>query len=609
MKKERLPFYLIMAVPLIVYGKLYDTGLGEFAWYSDVTQAFDMLLYYKKNAVILAGCLILLLVVSAVFRKALDFKACRSKKTALLFTPLAVYGLLALISSLLSPYGSFAVSGMMEQFESIFVIGGYLLICVYSYTYCCEGFFTAIGISCAVIGAIGTLQMFGFDIYRTAFAKWLCMPQSLRDIDLQVTVEQGRTYCSLSNPNYVGMLCCLVVPLLTALAFCEEKRWKRILYAASDILMLCSLIGACSKSGIAVLAVCMLLLAAVFKAQILQGVRRFSVHAALGAALALCVVCALFAFKWSYFADCLHSILEGDDSAQTKIKEIATNDDSVKIVYRNRTLFISVDYDKTTLEEGLCVADENGKAYLTQEEDGALIFQDERLSKLKLSLVQYGDYIAVELWDGSFYWYFTNLTGDGTWYYLTRYGKPDKLFSAETPVYKGLEGREKLLNGRGYIWSRTIPLIKENLLLGSGQDSFAAVFPNDDYLGMARWGYKDMIITKPHCMYMQIAVQSGLCSLIMLVIFWAAYFIIIMRDKRQSQYSAISKSIAIGVLGYLLTGLTNDSNVGTAPLFWAILGIGLHLGIAGTPARTWRQNMAVKARKKDLTARKKIIKI
>lgn len=246
-------------------------------------------------------------------------------------------------------------------------------------------------------------------------------------------------------------------------------------------------------------------------------------------------------------------------------------------MYRGKILFLDVDYNGNTLEDAFHITDENGAAYLTEERQGVLYFQDEKLSKLTVALVRYGDYIAAEIYDGSFYWYFTDLTEDHTWYYLTSYGKPDKLVSSEIAVYKGLENRERLMNGRGYIWSRTIPLLKETIILGSGQDSFAVVFPNDDYLGLAKWGYKNMIVTKPHCMYLQIAVQSGLLSFLMLFLFWTGYFKKTIQYRNHNIQSTLSMAIAVGVFGYLLTGLTNDSNVGVAPLFWVFIGMGLRI--------------------------------
>ena len=52
---------------------------------------------------------------------------------------------------------------------------------------------------------------------------------------------------------------------------------------------------------------------------------------------------------------------------------------------------------------------------------------------------------------------------DGT-YYMNVFGKP-KIVPAETAIFTDYEW---LASGRGYIWSRTIPLLKDNIILGSG---------------------------------------------------------------------------------------------------------------------------------------------
>lgn len=38
----------------------------------------------------------------------------------------------------------------------------------------------------------------------------------------------------------------------------------------------------------------------------------------------------------------------------------------------------------------------------------------------------------------------------------------------------------------------------------------------------------------------------------------------------------MARAIAAGVLGYLLMGMTNDSSIGAAPVFWMLLGTGIH---------------------------------
>lgn len=564
-KTTKLPFYFIMLVPLIVYGKVTDTGLVGFTWISDNSEIFDMLLYYKRIALIMTGCLLAVWGVVKIRKKRMDIKKMK------IFIPLAVYVLLAFLSSIISPQRKLAFGGAFEQFEDMWVIIGYFLICIYAYTECCEEFFTATGILSVLFGAIGTFQYFGLDFYRTDAAQIICMPWNLHDMSFQVTVESGRSYCSLSNPNYVGMFCCLTMPLMTVLAFVEKNYLKKILYAAADILLLCSLIGSRSRSGIIVLALCMLVLTVIFRKKAILQLRN-SRLTVVCVVLVIFIGAAMFAGKWNYFSESIGEIFKEGNEAETLIEEIVTGDDSVKITYNGKTVFLKTDYDNSTLKESVLITDASGALYDTYEKGKIIYFSDKELNNLTIE----PDKNSLKVHDGSFYWYFSNQTEDNTWQYINVYGKADKLVSDEIEVFHGLDGKERILNGRGYIWSRTIPLLKKYFILGSGQDSFVTVFPNNDYLGLARWGYKDIIINKPHCMYMQIAVQSGMLSLIMLMAFWCIYFMSVIRNKKKSRNYELSAAIAVGVLGYLLTGLTNDSNVGVAPLFWAYIGMGFH---------------------------------
>lgn len=552
-----IPIFLVMLIPLVVYGELVGTGLSEYPWYGGGEMVLDVFLYHKQKVLLVAAGLCLVFLVIMYFRKHVQINVS-------VFLPFALYVLLAGISSLFSSYKEYAFKGAMEQFESVWVIVGYFIICLYAYLAYSRDFFMVFGIFCSVIGAVGTLQLFGIDIYRTAVLQKLCMPKNLHGIDFHITIERGRSYCSLSNPNYAGMLCCLTIPVLAVLFFFAERWREKILYGISAGLMLCSLAGSRSKSGMVILVVCMLFLLVLFRKQVPKKRTIFIAVLMLAAGVAAGIVIK----QWGGFSG-------EKNTPNTLVCSISTGEDAVQMVYDDRVLNFQIDYIGVSPEEMVKVTDESGNLYEMTARQGTLYFNDQALSQLSAALAVYGEYTALEIYDGCFYWYFTDQTPNHMWQYLTRYGKPDRLVSDEIAVFGGLNGRERIVSGRGYIWSRTIPLLKEYLLLGGGQDSFTVLFPNHDYLGKARWGYKDLIITKPHCMYMQIAVQSGILSLAVLLCFWGIFFIKAVSDQSGSRASVMARAVAAGVLGYLLMGMTNDSNIGVAPVFWLLLGTGL----------------------------------
>ena len=74
-----------------------------------------------------------------------------------------------------------------------------------------------------------------------------------------------------------------------------------------------------------------------------------------------------------------------------------------------------------------------------------------------------------------------------------------------------------VLSNRGYIWSRSIPMIKNTIFLGHGPDTFLFYFPQYEYDAKVKWtGTPMMIVDKPHNMFIQTAINTGLISLIAL---------------------------------------------------------------------------------------------
>ena len=144
----------------------------------------------------------------------------------------------------------------------------------------------------------------------------------------------------------------------------------------------------------------------------------------------------------------------------------------------------------------------------------------------------------------------------------------------------GFDGKEKLGSARGYIWSRSLPVMLENPVFGHGADTFFAEFPQGDLLGkLYSYGTTQMIVDKPHNLYLQMGISYGVIALIVFVVMMMAYLIdsfklYALREKYSVQQT-IGAAIALAVIGYLGAGFFNDSIVSVAPVFWALFGIGV----------------------------------
>lgn len=138
-------------------------------------------------------------------------------------------------------------------------------------------------------------------------------------------------------------------------------------------------------------------------------------------------------------------------------------------------------------------------------------------------------------------------------------------------------------SGRGYIWSRSIPLLSETWLTGFGADTFVFHFPQDDYAGKYdSTSYSDkpqIVVDKPHNMYIGIWTGTGGVSclmFIMIVLIYLVQTVIVMKGRIYTKLSEyINAGIFIGVIGFMISGLVNDTSVMVMPMFYTLLGTGI----------------------------------
>lgn len=180
------------------------------------------------------------------------------------------------------------------------------------------------------------------------------------------------------------------------------------------------------------------------------------------------------------------------------------------------------------------------------------------------------------IYDGDMTWNFYKEDGAARYVFVNQYGKLDEIQNAAA-VFKG---HERSLSGRGYIWGRTIPLLKKFLLWGSGPDTFTVKFPQTDYVMKVNTGLNmyQQLPTKAHSMYLQSALQTGILSGICLLMFFLHYIRIAVRNaktEKNREKAMFRTGILLSVIGFLLMGLANDSNLAVSPLFWCILGMGI----------------------------------
>ena len=128
-------------------------------------------------------------------------------------------------------------------------------------------------------------------------------------------------------------------------------------------------------------------------------------------------------------------------------------------------------------------------------------------------------------------------------------------------------------------------MMKETVLIGHGADTFAIHFPHNDYVGKYNSGTFtrniNIIVDKPHNMYMGAWIGTGGISVIAFLSLVGIYLFQSIKLYGKSSFADndfltfVGSGITLGIFGFLVAGLVNDSSVSVMPMFYGLLGTGI----------------------------------
>ena len=576
-----IPIIFVVAVlPLITRQKLIDTHFSKFTWFSTVDQSYDFFLYYKQ---------VFFIAVSAIMAVIIAVKAWYNKKLlrySPVFVPLAVYALLSIISSVFSKYRSYAFRGTFEQFESLFVLLGYCLLAYYTFLMIqteedIKLIFNCLLISVILLSLLGLTQIIGRDFFASKAGLKMIIPKNeWHSLDsIEFTLGAGRVYLTLFNPNYVGVYAVLIIPILFSNLLFNRKLIMIPIYLLALAGIIISLIGSKSKSGVICLAI-VALLAFILMFRYIIKYFYFSIP------IILLLLAAILIYNKAN-----HNILYEQvkvaakfDKTEFPLTDIQTRDDEVCITYKGNNLHV-----RFIIQDGygnFNMTDDHNNEIPFSIPDGANYFTsaDDRFPGFRIGYALYGELPCFYVTVDGYTWYFTNQTDDGSYYYLNRFGKLDKIIQAPSAVFTGYE---LYASSRGYIWSRTLPLLRKYPIIGSGADTYAIAFPQQDYVNLYNAGFHSELLTKPHNLFLQMGVQTGTLSMIAFLVFYLMYFIssfrLYIKGHFKSYYAQVGLAILLSTAGYMLMGIANDSSLTVAPLFWTLIGLGIAVNQKAKP--------------------------
>ena len=591
----------VMLVSRMIQGPSAYAGLGDLFYMSDTQTTTDFYFYYKAIAVYVCTVLALICFGYRAITGALWVRRSR------LYLPLLLYTALVFLSFCFSKYHRIAWLGTDGLYGGAAVI----LCCGFMFFYILNSvtdergvklFLWPLTVCLTMASVLGATQAAGHDFFRTAAGQKLLVPNIETtsgdwawDI-IDSFAAQGKTalefvfdtavYQTVGNPNYVALYTPLALPLFAFLFFRERgPAALRIIWAAVFGLVLFNLFASQSSGAIVGAAVALLVGA-------LLAERGFFSHLKPKLVLtAIVAACALLNFQ-ALAGDAAKNILEnfGADRAPGFIGEIAEGTVAISdLEYYKRPANSANKIERIATEKDRVEVTIDGESFMLTDDPASLASAPDYVA---VSHEKQGNgyaAITMQLEAENRVWRFEQ-TPEGYCFI----NDIEKLVRLRDVDHVGNDEHLFLGTGRVYIWSRTLPLLKDTILLGRGPDTFMLYFPQDDYVGKynGSWDLR-AIIDKPHNLYLNIAFGSGVLSLAAFLILVGLYLAqgfwlyrrrggflgggaIAARQARGGTelIETTGRGILVGVCGFLAAGMFYDGVTSVMPLFWGLLGLG-----------------------------------
>ncbi|MCM1990269.1 O-antigen ligase family protein [Oceanirhabdus seepicola] len=582
-KKYLIPFiFLVMIYPLIVQAK-NEVLKGDFYKYWNGAKNWtDFFTLYKSQALIFTA---IILVFICLFRIFEDKKVIqRIKKMKYIFILAGVYALLIIASTIFSANRKVALFGFVESKQGMLVQLSYIIvflsvIILIKKLKDIKVIINSLLIGSLIMSVIGIFQYLGMNIWQSGFGKNL---MTILNPNLRQFIAKAKfvelVYGTLFHKDYLGSYYALIVPLSLGMTIFSEKLKSKLLYGGVFIISIYTLIICESRGGLGGAIFGMVVVFIFSFRKVLTSWKKVAI-----VAVSLCVVITGTNFvlngKLGKQANDSVAVIsnnvkglfqennEFDITKATELKEVINEENRVGFSTQTETIVLSV-------EEGTLKFYDEEKNPLTYKViDGNKIqLDDKRYKEYEGVLGKKDDTLLITLKKGRIYFYY-KMTGNNIKMINNKFNEIDNI-----PVESlGFNGKEELFTVRGYIWSRSLPLLKDAIILGYGPDTFAINFPQQDFIGKL-YGYDDMwhLVDKPHNMYLQIALDTGVVSLVAyLGILVITIFTVLKsswknKEKQWSKYMILS--VLSSIVAYLITGVINDNRVSVAPLFYLLLG-------------------------------------
>lgn len=573
-----LPLLVIAGfVPLITYAKYIDlTGTTQALYWTGQQTYLDFFSYWKSRWVMVLTAISIIIYIILYMQKKLPLKDLKQY-----YIPLGIYAIFVVISTIFAKDTPTALWGFVDMYQGMFVLLSYVAITFLTINFVnnerdVKLFVNAFLFLMIAEGILGVGQYFGFDFFQTGLGKSLIVPSNIKVENLSFSFGPKTIYGTLFNTNFVGSFATLMLPLSFGILLAAKTKKQRIVTGLAVILMLFVWVGCNSRAGYLGVAVSAVFAIWLFRKIIMKN-RKSSIG--LIVILMIIIIALNYVSEGKIFNRLITfnlvkeiEIIKKQNDTTFKFEDIILGENTFSINTSKETLNLKVEGEK------LFFLDENNKELEIETKGNDIIINDAKYSGYKITIPENYPGVTIQRAYKTINFYVTQagikILGSG--------GRLAKPVVAEK--LSQLDGLERLMSSRGYIWSRSIPMLDNYLLNGAGADNYPIAFPQDDFVAKLKaFPNTNTVVDKPHNMYLQIAINTGVISLLALLVVWGIYIFTSLKIFSKNTFDSLDKFVGVScflsVLGYLITGIFNDHIVSVSPLFWIILGIGISINV------------------------------
>jgi|GEM_PF-2169605 len=575
--KKLFPLMLIMIVPLFMFAQnvVYDTKFTN--PYLILRDSYmDLFNFYKSIALYIVTAMAILFYF--LYTKRRDMELSRDKVKY--YIPAVIYTLFIILSMIFSIYPKVALFGVYERFEGGIALICYIVMMIYAIEiirnetdlkYVMKAFI----VMCFAVAAIGVLQGLNLDPLKTRLAQILIgLP---KEIDV-VTNFGSSSYSTLYNPNNAGQFAAMTAPVLLGLFFAlRDNKWK-IFTGITTVLMFVIVITSKSANSLFGIVPAILLFALLFIKHLIPKSKKGKLIVIAAMALLLVASVAMSGKIYRYVIN--------SATVRNEIKSFKPDEDDMYlhdiIVEEDNIQFVTNVgiFNLAYMDTGMAMLDDRRYPLRFEQKDTEIVFLDEPYDEMlgitidttntmTVSFKRAGDRARVEVVFDDEKFLGIRGTGGRIVHDVMDNQMPEKL-----------QGLETTFSRRGYLWFVTLSRLDEVIFVGAGPDNFLYWFEQHDLIGKINLNHRAQILAdKPHNLFLQIASQTGVLSLLAFMTLIGMYYVRTLRKiglrRKESFYEITAAGIICGITGFLASSMFVDSSVGVTTVFYILLGMGI----------------------------------